>query len=83
MRPKRSDRVLRSASDGKEILVLFNGGAFVRSAGFLCGPLRISAISVFNGPFQRRVRRGTQRATEMILLDRDGWGVAAVAIHNQ
>src|SRR6185503_4777875 len=32
--------------------------------GFLCGSLRISAISGFNGLFQRRVRRDTQRAAE-------------------
>ena len=32
----------------------------------LCGPLRISAISVFQNCFQRRDRRDTQRAAELI-----------------
>jgi len=31
---------------------------------FLCGPLRISAISALKRPFQRRDRRDTQRTAE-------------------
>ena len=36
---------------------------------FLCGPLRFSAISAFMSDFQRRDRRGPQRAAEICRED--------------
>src|ERR1043165_1494741 len=45
----------------------FSGGGETKHYVFLCGPLRISAISAFYKRVERRERRDTQRAAEFIL----------------
>jgi hypothetical protein len=52
-----------------------------KEQGFLCGPLRISAVSCANRALQRRDRRDTQRTAEELFAGEEAFDVFADDVH--